>query len=83
MDLFWTPQNHTCTTVLLPQAGDHRPAPDLEVDKNQLKAPFIRSTVLPADIRKRDPPAVGKVIFEAVGVSGVVDITGILVGGAL
>ena len=25
----------------------------------------------------------GKVIFEAVGVSGVVDITGILVGGAL
>ena len=75
--------NHTCTTVLQPQAGDHRPAPDLEVDKNQLKVLFIRSAVLPDDVRKRDPAAVGKVIFEAVGVSGVVDFTGILVGGAL
>ena len=80
-----SPQNHTCTTVLQPQARDHRPAPNLEVDKNQLKAPFIRSAVLPDDVRKRDPAAVGKVIFEleAVGVSGVVDITGTLVGGAL
>ena len=72
-----------------PQYSSLRPvitvlhAPDLEVDKNQLKAPFIRSAVLPDDVRKRDPAAVGKVIFEAVGVSGVVDITGILVGGAL
>ena len=77
--------NHTCTTVLQPQAGDHRPAPDLEVVKNQLKAPLIRSAVLPDtdDVRKRVPAAEGKVILEAVGVSGVVDITGILVGGAL
>ena len=62
-------------------------APDHEVamDKNQLKAPFIRSAVFPDDVRKRyhDPAAVGKVIFEAVGVSGVIDFTGILVGGAL
>ena len=50
-----------------------------------LKAPFIRSAILPDDVRKREPAAVGKVLFEAVGVSGVVDITltGILVGGAL
>ena len=84
-ETFFGHQNHTCTTVyvLQPQAGDHRPEPDLDVDKNQLKAPFIRSAVFPDDVRKGDPAAVGKVIFEAVGVSGVVDITGILVSGAL
>ena len=62
---------------LQPQAGDHRPAPDLQVDKDQLKAPLIRSAlVLPDDVRKRGPAAVRKAFFEAVGVSGVVDITG-------
>ena len=62
---------------LQPQAGDHCPAPDLEVGKDQLKAPLIQSAVLPDDVRKRDPAAVRKVIFEAVGVPWVVDITGI------
>ena len=75
--------HYKITRAPQPRAGNHRPAPDLEVDNNQLKAPFIRSSVLPDDVRKRDPAAVGKVIFEAVGVSGVADITGILVGGAL
>ena len=84
--LFWTPQNHTCTTVLQPQAGDHRPAPDLELNWSEQEP--VKSTVhsirsSPGWRPKRNPAAVGKVIFEAVGVSGVVDVTGILVGGAL